>query len=52
MLPMIISGIFLVGLLFADNLRESSEPWNNREEHRHFHESRKQWMHEGWMVYH
>ena len=48
---MIVSGIFVAGLMLVDKLCEPSEPWRDREEHQHFHKDREQWMHEGWMVY-
>lgn len=51
MLPLLIGGIFLAGLMVADKLRKPSERWNNREECQKFQRNREQWINDGWMLY-
>jgi hypothetical protein len=51
MIPLIVSGTFVVGLMLVNKLREPTEPWNTREEYQHFQNTREQCVHEGWMGY-
>jgi len=51
MILLIMSGVFLTGLLVGEKLSKPSEPWNNREEHQKFQEKREQWAHGGWIRY-
>jgi hypothetical protein len=51
MIPMIISGVFVAGLVLVHKLCEPSEPWNNREEQQRFQNDRERWAHGGWMLY-
>ncbi len=52
MIPFIIGGIFLAGLMIArDKVHGSSERWKSYEEHQHFKKARDQWHHDGWMLY-
>jgi hypothetical protein len=51
MIPLLVSGIFVVGLMLVDTLRKPTEPWNSREEYQKFQQSLEQWRNGGWMLY-
>jgi hypothetical protein len=51
MLPLIVIGVFWAGLALGKKFREPSDPWNSREEERHFHKDLEKWKHGGWMLY-
>jgi hypothetical protein len=51
MLPLIVSGVFLVGLMVGKKLHKPSEPWNSREEEQYFYTDQKHWVQERWILY-
>jgi hypothetical protein len=51
MLPLIVSGVFLAGLIVEKNFHKRSKPWNSREEEQHFHQDRARWTQDVWMLY-
>lgn len=51
MIPLVVSGIFLAGLVVVGKINKPSEPWKSREEQRDFRKEQEKWIHEGWMLY-
>jgi hypothetical protein len=50
MLPLIVGGVFLVGLIVGKKSCEPSRPWSSREGEERFQRERERWRDEGWML--
>lgn len=46
MLPLLIGGVFIAGLLWVEKLCEPSDRWADRKEHQNFQKERENWVDE------
>jgi len=44
MIPLLIGGICVMGLMLGEKLRKSSDPWHNRKEEQNFLREREKWV--------